>query len=124
VAGVFRDFPENSTLYDSKYFLPWKKYITTEQWVKDAATDWNNRFLAMLAEVAGNMDMDKETEKIKNVVMAHKNKADGVEMAYLYPMDKWHLYSEFKEWQTHRGCHTICMVVFYHRRICAAACVH
>jgi putative ABC transport system permease protein len=31
------------------------------------------------------------------VVMAHKNaKTDGVESAYLYPMDKWHLYSDFK----------------------------
>ena len=43
VAGVFQDFPDNSTLYDSKYFLSWKKYITTEQWLKDAATQWNNQ---------------------------------------------------------------------------------
>ena len=98
VGGVFRDFPENSTLYDSKYFLPWKKYITTEQWVKDAATHWNDHSWQCFAQLADNIDMDKETEKIKNVVMVHKNaKADGVEKAYLYPMDKWHLYSDFKD---------------------------
>ena len=107
VAGVFRDFPNNNTttvsassfptLHDAKYFLPWKKYITTEQWVKDAVADWNNHSWQCFAELADKVDMDKETEKIKNVVMAHKSKGSGVESAYLYPMDKWHLYSEFKD---------------------------
>jgi len=107
VGGVFRDFPNNTTpisastfptLHNAKYFLPWKKYITTEQWVKDAATDWYSRSWQCYVQLADNVDMDKETEKIKNVVMAHKNaKTDGVESAYLYPMDKWHLYSEFKD---------------------------
>ena len=97
VAGVFRDFPDNSTLSDAQYFLPWKKYITMDQWVKDAATSWSNQSWLCFAQLADNIDMDKETGKIKNVVMVHKNaKTDGVESAYLYPMDKWHLYSEFK----------------------------
>ena len=103
VAGVCRDFPDNSTLNDAKYFLPWKKYVTTEQWVKDAAADWHGRSWLCYAQLAGNVDMDKETGKIKNVVMAHINKADGVQMAYLYPMDKWHLYSDFKEGQPTGG---------------------
>jgi putative ABC transport system permease protein len=107
VAGVFRDFPNGNpisgnsnswpTLQDANYFLPWKKYITREQWVKDAAMDWNNRSWQCYVQLNDNVDMDKEREKIKNVVMAHKNaKTDGVESAYLYPMDKWHLYSDFK----------------------------
>ena len=97
VAGIFQDFPDNSTLYDAKYFLPWKKYITTEQWVKDAAANWYDHSWLCFAQLADNIDMDKETGKIRNIVMAHRNKADGVEKAYLYPMDKWHLYSDFKE---------------------------
>ena len=107
VGGVFRDFPNNNpmaassgsfpTLHDAKYFLPWKKYITNEQWVKDAVADWNNRSWQCFVQLADNVDMDKEREKIKNVVMAHKNaKTDGVESTYLYAMDKWHLYSDFK----------------------------
>jgi putative ABC transport system permease protein len=98
VAGVFQDFPDNSTLTDSKYFLPWKKFITTEQWIKDAANQWNDHSWQCFAQLADNIDMDKETEKIKNIVQVHKNaKTEGVEKAYLYPMDKWHLYSEFKD---------------------------
>jgi len=96
VAGVFRDFPDNSTLSDAKYFLPWKKYVTMDQWVRDAASDWNNRSWLCFVQLADNMDIDNETGKIKDVVMAHKNKGDRMESTYLYAMDKWHLYSEFK----------------------------
>lgn len=107
VAAVFPDFPHNNpavatasswpTLHDATFFLSWKKYTASEQWVKDALTDWNNRSWQCFVQLADNVDMDKETEKIKNVVMSHKDaKTDGVEIPYLYPMDKWHLYSEFK----------------------------
>ncbi|HEV3223330.1 MAG TPA: ABC transporter permease [Puia sp.] len=98
VAGVFQDFPDNSTMNDSKYFLPWKKYITTEQWVKDAATQWNDHSWQCFVQLADKIDMDKESEKIKNIVQAHKNaKTEGVERAIIFPMDKWHLYSDFKD---------------------------
>jgi len=98
VAGVFEDLPHNTTLYDVKLFLPWKKYITTEQWLKDAATQWNNHSWQAFVQVADGIDMDKETEKIKDVVMVHKNAAtEGREKAVLFPMDKWRLYSDFKD---------------------------
>jgi putative ABC transport system permease protein len=97
VGGVFEDFPHNTTLYDTKLFLPWKKYITTQQWLKDAATQWNNHSWQAFVQVADNIDMDKETEKIKNLVMVHKNVAtDGKEQAVLFPMNKWRLYSDFR----------------------------
>lgn len=97
VAGVFEDFPHNTNLYDSKIFLPWKKYITTEEWLKNAATQWNNHSWQAFVQVADNINMDKETQKIKDVVMVHKNeKTDGKEQAVLFPMNKWRLYSEFK----------------------------
>jgi len=102
VAGVFRDFPANSTFsdsryYETKYFLPWNKYVTMDQWVKDAAMDWNNRSWVCYAQLADHIDMDKEATKVQNVVMAHRSKADGLLSTYLYPMDKWHLYSDFKD---------------------------
>jgi len=98
VAGVFEDFPHNTSLRDSKLFLPWKKYITTEEWLKNAATQWNNHSWQAFVEVADNINMDKETQKIKDVVMAHKNeKTDGKEQAVLFPMNKWRLYSDFKD---------------------------
>ena len=104
VAGVFEDLPHNTTLRDAKLFLPWKKYITTERWLKDAATQWNNHSFQAFVQIANNVGMGKESEKIKNVVMVHKNAAtDGKEEAVLFPMDKWRLYSDFKEGQAAGG---------------------
>jgi putative ABC transport system permease protein len=97
VAGVFKDFPRNTSLYDSKLFLPWKKYITTEDWLKNAATQWNNHSWQAFAEVNNNENIDKVSAKIKMASMVHKNAAtDGKEELVLQPMDKWRLYSEFK----------------------------
>jgi putative ABC transport system permease protein len=97
VAGVFKDFPHNTTLYNSKLFLPWKKYITTEDWLKNAATQWNNHSWQAFAEVNNNENIDKVSAKIKMASMVHKNAAtDGKEELVLQPMDKWRLYSEFK----------------------------
>ena len=104
VAGVFEDFPHNTSLYDAKYFLPWKKYVTTEPWLKNAATQWNNHSFQVYVQVADHVNMKKETEKIKNVVMVHKNGArEGKEQAYLFPMDQWRLYSDFKNGQPTGG---------------------
>jgi hypothetical protein len=98
VAGVYQDLPRNTSRYETKLLLPWKKYITTEEWLKNAATQWNNHSWQAYVQLADNVSMDKETEKIKNVVMAHKVAAtDGKEQAYLFPMDKWRLYSDFKD---------------------------
>ncbi|MEO8569543.1 MAG: ABC transporter permease, partial [Ginsengibacter sp.] len=97
VAGVYEDLPHNSTLYETKLLLPWKKYITTEEWLKNAATQWNNHSWQAYVQVADNINMAEETEKIKNIVMAHKVAAtDGKEQAVLFPMNKWRLYSDFK----------------------------
>jgi ABC-type antimicrobial peptide transport system permease subunit len=97
VAGVYEDLPHNTTLYEAKYLLSWKKYITTQQRLKDAATQWNNHSWQAFVQVADNINMSKETEKIKNIVMAHKVAAnEGREQAYLFPMEKWRLYSDFK----------------------------
>jgi ABC-type antimicrobial peptide transport system permease subunit len=97
VAGVFEDFPRNTTLRDMKLLLPWKKYITTENWLKDAQTQWNNHSFQAFVQINENNSIDKISGKVKNIVMVHKNAAaEGKEELLLHPMDKWHLYSEFK----------------------------
>ena len=98
VEGVYEDLPHNTTLYDMKLLLPWKKYITTENWLKDAQTQWNNHSFQAYVEVNENADIDKISAKAKMVAMVHKNAAtEGKEEMVLQPMDKWRLYSDFKD---------------------------
>ena len=97
VAGVFEDLPHNTSLYEAKLFLPWNKYITTADWLKAAATQWNNHSWQVFVQVNDHADIEKISAKIKNISMAHKNAVtEGVESLLLHPMDKWRLYSEFE----------------------------
>lgn len=104
VAGVFEDLPHNTTLYNASLFLPWKKYITTEDWLKEAVTQWNNHSWQCFVQVNDHADVTKLSARIRNVVMAHKNAVtEGKEEAFLHPMDKWRLYSEFKDGTAETG---------------------
>jgi ABC-type antimicrobial peptide transport system permease subunit len=96
VAGVFEDLPHNTSLYDMKFLLPWKKYITAP-WLITQQTNWYNRSFQAFVEVNENGNMEKISDNIKNASMAHKNAAtEGKETLLLHPMDKWRLYSDFK----------------------------
>jgi ABC-type antimicrobial peptide transport system permease subunit len=97
VAGVFEDFPRNTSLYETKLLLPWAKYITTENWLKNAMTEWGNHSWQCFIQVNDHADIMKTSEKIKKASMIHLNAAqDGVEELVLQPVDNWRLYNEFK----------------------------
>jgi ABC-type antimicrobial peptide transport system permease subunit len=94
VAAVYEDFPHNSTFYPVKYLLSWKKYLTMEPWLKNAETQWGNHSFQLYVQLNDNIDIDKTTAKIKDIPKAHVD--EGKEEILLHPMEKWHLYSEFK----------------------------
>lgn len=94
VAGIYADLPHNTTFYDTKYLLSWDKYISTEPWLKDALTQWDNHSWQSFVQVNDNVDFDKTTAKIKDIPKKHKK--EGNEEVVLHPMSKWHLYNEFK----------------------------
>ncbi|MBZ4191476.1 ABC transporter permease [Niabella beijingensis] len=96
VAGVYEDLPQNTTFYETKLLLPWKKYITTTEGVRKAVADWDEQSFQVFAELTEGADMNAVSRKIKNVVMTHKAIQKEKEQALLFPMDHWHLYNEFK----------------------------
>jgi putative ABC transport system permease protein len=97
VTGVYEDLPRNATLYNTKILLAWAKYVTTENWLKEANTQWGNHSFQAFVQVNDHADIAKVSHKIKNASMVHLNAAvDGKEELVLQPMDNWRLYSEFK----------------------------
>lgn len=97
VTGIYEDLPRNSTLYAMKILLPWEKYITTEEWMKNAMTQWGNHSWQAFVQVNDNVDIAKTTAKIKNASMIHLKEAeDGKEELVLQPMDNWRLYNKFE----------------------------
>ena len=57
VAGVFEDLPQNTTLNEIKFLLPWTKYITTENWLRDAQTQWNNHSFQCYVQIDDIVDI-------------------------------------------------------------------
>ncbi|HET7000903.1 MAG TPA: ABC transporter permease [Puia sp.] len=97
VSGIYEDFPRNTTLYYTKILLSWDKYITTENWLKEAKTQWGNHSWQCFVQLNEHSDFAKTTGKIKNASMIHLKAAqDGVEELVLQPMDNWRLKNEFK----------------------------
>ena len=95
VAGIYEDLPRNTTFYNTKCLLPWDKYITAEEWIKKGALQWDNHSFLLFAQLNDHVDPGKVNERIKSIPTAH---IKGLkEEIMLYPMNKWHLYSGFKD---------------------------
>lgn len=95
VSGVFKDLPSNSSFFETKFFLPWAPYSVSENWIKDAKTQWGNHSWQLFVEMQDKADMAATTRKIRYIPRKHVQ--EGKEEVLLHPMDKWHLFSEFKE---------------------------
>ncbi|TAE18798.1 MAG: ABC transporter permease, partial [Bacteroidetes bacterium] len=98
VTGVYEDLPQNSSLRDMSYLLPWKLYLIANDWIGKMEDPWGSNFTQTFAQIADNADMNIVSAKIKNVKL---NKLNKEEARYkpeiiLHPMPKWHLYDEFK----------------------------
>ena len=97
VTSVFEDIPQNSTLNEIEFIIPWKKYITTQDWIKNAADFWGNNSFQMFVQIADNTNMEAVTDKI--IDSKKKANADTAEFnprIFLLPMKDWHLRSNFE----------------------------
>jgi ABC-type antimicrobial peptide transport system permease subunit len=102
VAGIYEDLPYNTTQRDIKILLPWSRYVNdTEGWIKASQTQWDNHMCRLFVQLADHADVDKVNSKIKSVPTPHITFTK--EELLLEPMEKWHLYSEFRNGQQTGG---------------------
>jgi ABC-type antimicrobial peptide transport system permease subunit len=97
ISGVYEDLPRNTTLHDVAFIGPWDYYINVPQ-NQRSPTDWGDNSLFMYVQMADKADMAKVSAKIKDIKLSHMDKEDTrfKPVIFLQPMNKWHLYSEFK----------------------------
>ncbi|MGZ3766821.1 MAG: ABC transporter permease [Mucilaginibacter sp.] len=103
VAGVYEDIPNSTDFKDLSFILPWSLYMTTQPWLKKYAEhEWGNNSFQIFAQLNPNADAAKVSNRIKGLklkgLVATGDKV-GVSFnaaVFLHPMNKWHLYSEFK----------------------------
>ncbi|MCF6404827.1 ABC transporter permease [Chitinophaga filiformis] len=96
VAGVYEDLPGNTTMRDVKVLLPWATYVNnTESWIKDAQTQWDNHMCQLYVQLNDHADLDKISARIRDIPVPHISYSR--EELLLHPMNKWRLYSEFRD---------------------------
>jgi len=98
VAGVYKDFPQNSTFADMGFIAPWQMFYNMNG-IKDIKEPWRPNFVSLYVQLAGNADMAAVSVQIKDAklrnvsaVLAKKKPA-----LFLLPMNRWHLYDDFKD---------------------------
>jgi ABC-type antimicrobial peptide transport system permease subunit len=97
VTSVFEDIPENSTFNELQFIIPWKQYITTQEWIQNAADSWGNNSFQMFVQIADNTSMKSVTEKIlDSKKKANADTAEFNPQIFLLPMKDWHLRSNFE----------------------------
>ena len=98
VAGVYKDIPSNSDFSHLYFIAPWDLYLTMFPNVKIPDPWGNNSFLTYV-QLTDQADINKISAKIKDI---RKNNLKTGEIdpfkteMFLHPMNKWHLFSEFK----------------------------
>lgn len=98
VIGVYQDLPDNTTLRDTKYLLPWANpanFWNTQQ------TKWDNHGVQLYVQLNPNVSFDKVSAQIKNITSPYNKTIN--ETIQVFPMSRWHLYSNFQNGQSVGG---------------------
>ncbi|HET6253222.1 MAG TPA: ABC transporter permease [Puia sp.] len=99
VAGVYEDFPRNSSFADVQFMAPWAFFYNRATWLRTIEDPWRPNFIQTYVELADNTDFASVSAVIRdsklNRVNAHL--AAKKPAVFLFPMTRWHLYSEFKD---------------------------
>ena len=99
VTGVYDDFPENDEYKDLRWVCPWQLFVTEWDWIKPGLTSWEFVATGTLAQIAPNRDFATVDAHIRDVITRKgviKDKSVR-EDVFLFPMSRWHLYSDFKD---------------------------
>ena len=103
VTGVYEDLPYNSSFKDNLFLAPWSLFVSSDSSVSHSQGDWGNSSYMLYVELADNASMADVSQKIKDAGVHNQAGADPRDGYFLYPMDRWHLYSEFQNGQNTGG---------------------
>lgn len=103
VKGVYEDLPKNTRFNNIKFFANWELYEAAEhEYLDRVRTIWDDYSFNLYVELKPESDFktvdavlnrfyDDHAPKDSPIVEKHQSKL------FMYPMSKWHLYSDFKQ---------------------------
>jgi putative ABC transport system permease protein len=96
VIALYEDIPRNSDFAYLSFIAPWNLFITSVEPVKNYTQRWDMNGVQTFVQLSENADMDRVSEKIRNTISDKDPTSRVKTAAFLHPMSRWHLYSEFK----------------------------
>ncbi|CCH52448.1 Macrolide export ATP-binding/permease protein macB [Fibrisoma limi BUZ 3] len=97
VAGVYKDFPANSTFTDVTFLVPWKFFAANDENAKLDQNEWDSNSYQIFVQLRPEADFDQVSAKIKDIRMKRDNPPGYKPEFFLHPMAKWHLFGDFKD---------------------------
>ncbi|HEV2482751.1 MAG TPA: ABC transporter permease [Puia sp.] len=97
VTGIYADLPGNSSFNYMQFMVPWRLLINSENY--ETTLGWGNSWLQCYVQLNDHIDMDKASQAIAMTQKRYDPYAakGSVPTLFLHPLDRWHLYSEFKD---------------------------
>ncbi len=97
VTAVYKDIPQNNSFSDVKFLIPWKHYIEAVPWVKYSMDQWITSHFQLFVQMAENTNTHQVSKTITNIKSEKEPKeAEYKPEFFLFPMDEWHLRSNFE----------------------------
>jgi putative ABC transport system permease protein len=98
VAGIYQDLPHNTTFNQIAFMLPWNS--PGNRWNTPSPT-WDNHGCQLYVQLEANVNFDKISAQIRDITKPYFKIND--ETMQVFPMSKWHLYSEFQNGKSAGG---------------------
>ena len=99
VTGVYKDLPNNTEFKNLKFISTWDLLMSYNKWMENAKDQWGNSSFLMYVQLQPNTTPEAVSAMIKNAendMVDADTKKFNLEV-FLNPMNRWHLYSEWKE---------------------------
>ena len=96
VVGVYKDMPENSSFKTMDVIAPFNLLVASDDNVKNDLHAWDNNSYNIYVQLKSGVDLNNISAKIKDIRTKMDNPPSYKPEFFLYPMSKWHLYSDFK----------------------------
>ncbi|MEO5681401.1 MAG: ABC transporter permease [Chitinophagaceae bacterium] len=95
-AGVYEDFPVNSSFKDTRFLANWNLFLSTDAYGKKASTQWDENSFQVYAQLREGADFKTVSAKIKDSRMKREDPPKYKPEFFIFPMSRWHLYADFK----------------------------
>jgi len=97
IAGIYQDFPTNSSFKDVQLLAPWDLLLANDELTARAKDSWDENSKQLFVQLKAGADFEQVSAKIRDIRMKRDNPPSYKPEFFLHPMSKWHLYSSFNQ---------------------------